>query len=156
MQARAAYRFAWVAEPFAEEATHVERPLFGCPAHYLAGRLVLVRAARGAPPWEGLLFPTERDRHAALCAEYPALEPHPVLGKWLYLPASSPEFEGTAEALAERIRARDPRLGIEPAGPKKDAAPREDLPGRRAEHPSRRGAPRRGGSTPRGASARRG
>jgi hypothetical protein len=129
-------RFAWVAEPLAEDPTHLERALFGCRAHYLDGRLVLVRAARGAEPWQGLLFPTERAEQAGLCHDHPALRAHPVLGKWLYLPESSPEFESTAEALVERIRARDPRLGVEPEAERK-ARP----PGRSA--------------TPRGASARR-
>jgi hypothetical protein len=117
-------RFAWVAEPFAEDPTHLERAMFGCRAHYLDGRLVLVRADRGAEPWQGLLFPTERPYQSALVQDFPALRAHPVLGKWLYLPEASSEFDETARSLGERIRARDPRLGVEPAGKRSEAPPR--------------------------------
>jgi len=40
--------------------------------------------------------------------------PHPVLGKWLYLPARHDDFERLAVDLANRIARGDPRLGIEP------------------------------------------
>lgn len=124
MTAKRAERFAWVAEPFAEDPAHLERAMFGCRAHYLEGRLVLVRAGRGAEPWQGLLVPTERSQHAALIRDFPALRAHPVLGKWLYLPEASRDFEATALALGECIRARDARLGVEPAGGRGERSPR--------------------------------
>jgi hypothetical protein len=133
MTARRTDRFAWVAEPFAAESGHLERALFGCRAHYLDGRLVLVRAERGAEPWQGLLFPTGREQHLPLIRDFPALGPHPVLGKWLYLAEADPDFEATALALGARIQARDPRLGVEPEG-------------ERGAHPLRAAVTRRGGS----------
>jgi hypothetical protein len=38
---------------------------------------------------------------------------HPVLGKWLYLPAAVDGFEPAARALAELALRDDPRLGVE-------------------------------------------
>ena len=44
----------------------------------------------------------------------PALRPHPVLGKWLYVTQEDPEFEATAQHLTGLVLARDPRVGVEP------------------------------------------
>lgn len=89
--------------------------MFGARGIYLRGRLVLVLCARGREPWQGLLVPTERAHHAALHRDHPALAPHPVLGKWLYLPEADDAFEETATALADAAAAEDPRVGVEPS-----------------------------------------
>ncbi|MNL72857.1 hypothetical protein D3C87_1982360 [compost metagenome] len=57
---------------------------------------------------------TSQDRHAALLVDIPALLPHPVLGKWLYLPQSDDSFESIAATLADLAVARDPRMGVAP------------------------------------------
>jgi hypothetical protein len=75
--------------------------------------LVLV-LADGDEPWRGVLVPTERESHAALMAEFPALASHPVLGKWLYLPESATSFERDAEKLVECVRRLDARIGVLP------------------------------------------
>jgi hypothetical protein len=90
------------------------RRMFGCWAYYADERLVWVSAAR-RPPWRGILLPTERHHHAALRSAMPALRRHPVLGKWLYLPAADESFEATAEALARRVAVGDARVGVAPA-----------------------------------------
>lgn len=110
----ARHRFGWLAEPMADEPSFVLRPMFGCLACYLHGRLVLVLADR-RPPWRGLLVPTARDRQAALRAEFPSLTPHPVLSKWLHLPDGADDLETVGAALVERALADDARLGVEPA-----------------------------------------
>jgi len=109
----ASHRFGWVAEPLVEEASFVLRPMFGCLACYLHGRLVLVLADR-RPPWRGIFLPTERDAQPALRADFPSLRPHPVLPKWLCLGEEDADFEATAEALVQRALARDPLVGVEP------------------------------------------
>lgn len=132
------YAFAWVAESFEDDPSHFEKPMFGCHAHYVGGRLVLVRADRGAP-WQGLLVPTEAAHHAALQAQFPALRVHPVLRKWLLLGDEHPEFEATALALAARIKQTDPRIGVEPSEPRRA--------GFRASKGPRKRPPKRGRST---------
>ena len=112
---KAVHPLAWVLEPLEREPSLVVRPMFGCRAAYLRGRMVLVLAAK-AEPWRGVLVPTERAHQVSLMAERPALRPHPVLPKWLYLPEAAASFEGDAGWLAARALAGDPRIGIEPGG----------------------------------------
>jgi hypothetical protein len=75
----------------------------------------MLALAAGDPPWDGVLVATAREHHAALRALVPALGAHPVLGKWLYLPAATDGFERAARVLAELALADDPRLGVEPS-----------------------------------------
>lgn len=82
-------------------------------AAYLDGKLYLA-VADGKEPWNGLMVCSSHEHHAAILSEYPQLVSHPVLGKWLYLSRSHPEFEGLATELAEQARRRDPRLGVKP------------------------------------------
>jgi hypothetical protein len=70
--------------------------------------------AEGEPPWDGVLVPTASEHHASLRRSLPALRPHPVLGKWLYLAAGVESFEDDARAIASLALADDPRLGVEP------------------------------------------
>jgi hypothetical protein len=74
--------------------------------------------------WQGVLVCTFHEHHASLRAEFPALAPHPVLGKWLYLPETCDTFEPDARRLVQLIRTRDPRLGIPPSPKKKRPAQR--------------------------------
>jgi len=101
-------------ESLAREASLVTRAMFGCLACYVHGRLVFALAA-GDPPWDGVLVATAREHHDALRALVPTLRVHPVLRKWLYLPAAEDGFEREAGRLAELARADDPRVGVEPA-----------------------------------------
>jgi hypothetical protein len=112
-----------------EEASFVLRPMFGCLACYLHGRLVVLLADR-RPPWRGVLFPTERDAHRPLRSEFPALAPHPVLGKWLFLADGTDDLESVGAALVGRAIANDPRLGVEPK-PKRRRTTRGRVSGRR-------------------------
>ncbi len=129
---------AWIAAPLRDEASYVERPMFGARAVYLHGRLVLVLCARGREPWQGLLLPMEREHHAALRREHPSLEVHPVLGKWLYLREASDDFEETATALAESALANDPRLGVEPPAKSRGKSPGRGRKRKAVERPTRR------------------
>lgn len=96
--------------------------MFGAKAVYLDGRNTLCFCA-GEEPWRGLLVPTDRAHHASLRADFPDLQPHPVLGKWLYLPEAADAFERVAAELVRLARARDPRLGVQPQKPKRRARP---------------------------------
>ena len=104
---------AWIFDDLDREETYLAKPMFGCLAAYLDGLLCLVAADRGAP-WNGLLVCTSRECHAALIEDLPALRPHPVLSKWLYVPETAPEFEDTARQVTALVLARDERIGVEP------------------------------------------
>jgi hypothetical protein len=105
--------FQWILEPVEAEPSFFQKHMFGCQAAYLFGRLVLVLAAK-QEPWNGLLVCTSREFHSALIGEYPSLQPHPVLPKWLYLGQSCDGFEETARQLALAALNSDPRIGVEP------------------------------------------
>ncbi len=119
------FTMKWAFEAFDRDPTFVERRMFGCLAAYVQGRMVMVlsedpgdKSYRGKTYsfdiWNGILFPTEREFHTPLIKEFPGLVPHPVLGKWLYLPAIHDDFETTARDMALLIARQDKRFGIEP------------------------------------------
>ncbi|ACB74100.1 hypothetical protein [Opitutus terrae] len=112
-RAAVVHPFAWVIEPLENEPTLVVRSMFGGKAVYLHGRFVLYLTAK-TEPWCGVLVPTLREHHASLVGDRPELREHSILGKWLYLPESAATFERDAGWLVTRVRARDPRIGIEP------------------------------------------
>jgi hypothetical protein len=103
----------WIFDAFEREPTYIHKRMFGSDAAYIDGLLCLIAADRDAP-WNGLLVCTSQDRHAALIDEMPALRPHPVLGKWLYVPEADPAFEDVVERMTALVLARDPRVGVEP------------------------------------------
>ncbi len=103
----------WVLEPLMEDPSYLERPMFGCLACYLHGRLSLLLAS-GDEPWNGLLIPTDHQFHEAIRQDFTGVLRHPVLKKWLYLPVSDDNFETEAMELVEAIRLNDPRLGVAP------------------------------------------
>lgn len=111
--ARRPHRYAWLWEPLETDATFVLRSMFGAKAAYLDGKLMLCFCA-GEEPWRGVLVCTGHEHHATLQTEYPALSPHPILPKWLYLPESADAFESVATKLVTLARRRDPRLGVTP------------------------------------------
>jgi hypothetical protein len=102
----------WVFESLEEDPRFVLRKLFSFDAAYLDGRLYLA-VAGGKEPWNGMMVCTSREHHASICSQFPQLVSHEVLGKWLYLSQSHPEFESVAVELAAMARKRDPRLGVE-------------------------------------------
>jgi hypothetical protein len=102
----------WVFEPLEEDPRFVLRKLFSFDAAYLDGRLYLA-VAGGKEPWNGMMVCTSREHHASIRGQFPQLVSHKVLGKWLYLSQSHPEFESVAVELAVMARKRDPRLGVE-------------------------------------------
>ena len=104
---------AWILEAFERDATYLHKRMFGCDAVYIEGNLCLVVADRD-DPWNGVLICTSQDRHAALIDDIPALQPHPVLGKWLYVSQDNAAFEDATAALTALILQRDPRIGVEP------------------------------------------
>lgn len=96
-----------------DEASYLQKSMFGCQAVYLHGRLVLALSS-GEEPWNGLLIPTDHQFHASILKDFTGVVRHRVLKKWLYLPEASEEFEAVATDIVEAIRMSDHRFGVEP------------------------------------------
>ncbi len=103
----------WILDAFERDSSFIHKRMFGSDAAYIDGLLCVIAADR-EKPWNGLLVCTSQDRHAALVEEMPALRPHPVLGKWLYVPQDDPAFETIVEQVTALVLERDPRIGVEP------------------------------------------
>jgi hypothetical protein len=123
---------AWLWQPLEADPTFVLRSMFGAKAAYLGGRLMLCFCSR-EEPWRGVLVCTDRSHHVKLREALPALVPHPVLPKWLYLSEGVEQFEPAAIRLVEMAQKRDPRLGILPRVKKAKAAAKKKS--RQADHP---------------------
>ena len=107
-----AHPYAWLWEPLEADATVVRRAMFGSQVVYLDVKLQLCFFAK-TEPWRGVLVCTDRAFHEALRMEFPELEPHPVLSKWLYLPEAEESFERIAQRLVALVARRDARIGVE-------------------------------------------
>jgi hypothetical protein len=117
----------WILEPFAGHRTFFTKRMFGGLAAYLFDRqmLVLVEPTRtGRWTWHGVLVCTDHEHQASICAELPALAPHQVLRKWLYIDSSHEDFESTMQAVATRISRNDSRFGVTPGSSKRRTRPR--------------------------------
>ncbi len=111
----------WLAEPLMDEADFEMKSWFGGRTLMLDGKHQLFLTTQGEP-WQGVLVCTFHEHQPSLLAEFPSLRPHPVLGKWLYLPESAEDFEAEAKRLVRAVRSRDPRIGVPAASRKKRAA----------------------------------
>lgn len=125
---RAAGPWPWITEPVLEIPGAEERRMFGCHAYYRDGRILLVLTGEGDEPWNGVCACVEWEHHAAMKARLPALDEHPVLGKWLYVSSDSPVFEKTALELVRMAAKSDPLLGVVPKPKRRKAkAPRASV-----------------------------
>lgn len=105
----------WFFESFASDLTFIKKRMFGSLAAYLDGKIVAVLSESPTDEvWNGILFPTELQSHTDLLSQYPFLENHKILKKWLFLPATDFHFEERALRLAAKIAARDPLFGVVP------------------------------------------
>ena len=104
----------WLAEPLQIDPSYLDKAMFGGRAVHFGGRFVLYLAWK-EEPWRGVLVCTAREQHASLMQTLPALTPHPVLSKWLYLPEARGDFETVAARIVELVRRRDPRVGVMPS-----------------------------------------
>jgi hypothetical protein len=66
------------------------------------------------PLWRGILIPTDFTYQETLMADLKGTKPHPVLGKWLYLPLESDDYEETAKRYIALLTKGDVRIGIVP------------------------------------------
>ena len=116
------FEHEWILDAFAEHPTFFTKGMFGALAAYLYGRqmLLLVEPTKsGRWNWRGVAVCTDYAHHASIQAEFPALTPHYVLRKWLFIDSTHEEFESTMEAVVKRMAGNDPRFGILPRGSSK-------------------------------------
>ena len=118
MLTRAKNRHHWIGENLSSRHDLIEKKMFGCLAYYLSGKLVLVLGDKD-DPWNGVLVPTDFIHQESLIHDLPNLIKHPILGKWLYLAESTPEFEDDAVMIAKLILKNDSRIGVVPKPKKK-------------------------------------
>ena len=111
----------WLAEPLLDEPAFVLKSWFGGRTIMLHGQHHLFLTVQGEP-WQGVLVCTYHEHQESLRAEFPTLQQHPILGKWLYLPETTDTFERDAKRLVQLVRARDARIGILPSAKKRKAA----------------------------------
>jgi len=111
------FEHEWVFEPFAGHRTFFTKRMFGGLAVYLFDRqmLLLVEPTKtGRWKWHGVLVCTAHEHHASIRSEFPALTPHSVLRKWLFIDSAHDDFESTMEGIAQRVARNDVRFGIVP------------------------------------------
>jgi len=114
------FKHEWIFDAFVEHGTFFTKRMFGGLAAYLFGRqmLLLVEPTKsGRWKWHGVLVCTDREHHASIQAELPALMPHEVLRKWLFIDSTHENFESTMEAVAKCVASNDPRFGVSPKSP---------------------------------------
>jgi hypothetical protein len=107
----------WIFDAFAGRPTFFTKRMFGGLAAYLHERLMLVLVEptkTGRWKWHGVLVCTAHEHHASIRADFPALQPHAVLRKWLYVDSAHDDFESTMEGIARRMARNDRRFGIAP------------------------------------------
>ncbi len=107
----------WIFEAFEGRPTFFTKRMFGGLAVYLHERqmLVLVEPTKtGRWKWHGVLVCTAHEHQASIRADFPALRPHEVLRKWLYVASTHRHFESTMEKVAARVARNDPRFGVVP------------------------------------------
>ncbi|MEO6846638.1 MAG: hypothetical protein ABI254_05230 [Chthoniobacterales bacterium] len=119
--------YAWLWEPLEGEDTFMLRSMFGSKAVYLDGKLLLCFFAK-SEPWRGLLICTAREDHASLISDVPALKPHKILGKWLYLPEAREDFDRVAEKIIRLTLRRDSRIGVIPKPRKRKPTLKKMIP----------------------------
>jgi len=115
------FKNEWILDAIIEHPTFFTKTMFGGLAVYLFGRqmLLLVEPTKsGRWNWHGVLVCTGYEHHTSLQTEFPALMPHEVLRKWLFINSAHEDFESTMEAAVKRVATDDPRFGILPKHPK--------------------------------------
>jgi hypothetical protein len=111
------FKHEWILEPFVEHPTFFSKSMFGGLAAYLFERqmMLLVEPTKsGRWKWHAVLVCTDYRHHESIQTEFPALKPHAVLRKWLFIDSAHEDFESTMEAVAKRVANNDRRFGVLP------------------------------------------
>jgi hypothetical protein len=118
----------WVFEAFEGQPSFFTKRMFGGLSAYLLGRMMMILVEptkTGRWKWHGVLVCTDRSQHDAIVADFPAMAPHDVLKKWLYIDSRHEDFESTMQGIAKAMMRNDRRFGIRPQVKEKKAAARK-------------------------------
>ena len=98
-----------------DPADPVIRPMFGCYAIYVRGRLVLILRQRDQHQHDnGVWLATTEQYHKELKIVFPCMRSIRLLGQktaWQNLPANADDFETSVIKACEMILRNDPRIG---------------------------------------------
>jgi hypothetical protein len=109
------FEHEWILDRFLDHPTFRTKRMFGGLAVYLFDRqmLLLVEPTQsGRWTWHGALVCTDYDHQASIQARFPALQPHEVLRKWLFIDSLHEDFEETMDGVAQCVVKDDPRFGV--------------------------------------------
>ena len=115
------FEHEWIFEAFSEHPTFFTKRMFGGLAAYLFERqmLVLVEPTKtGRWTWHGVLVCSDHKHHGSIQAQFPALIPHQVLRKWLFIDSAHEDFESTMQTVAKHLASNDARFGVLPRNPR--------------------------------------
>jgi hypothetical protein len=120
------FQHEWIMDAFCDHPTYFTKSMFGGLAAYLfeLQMLVLVEPTKsGRWAWHGVLICTDYTHHASIQAQFPALAPHDVLKKWLFIDSKHDDFESTMERVVQLMATNDRRFGVSPGTRKKRRRP---------------------------------
>ena len=112
----------WIFQAFEDHPSFFKKRMFGGLAAYAFGRMMMILVEptkTGRWKWHGVLLCVEHEHHSAIVAEFPQLEPHTILRKWLYIDTRHEDFESTMGQVAEAVARGDRRFGIQPRAKKR-------------------------------------
>lgn len=113
----------WVEELLPQD--YLRKRMFGGFAYYIDEKLMLLmfesegnKTYQGQKfdfeIWNGCMFPVEKERQAEVLEVFPFLFPHPVLGKWLYIPMETEDFDSNVQSVLREIRRKNELFGTIP------------------------------------------
>jgi hypothetical protein len=107
-----------------ERCTPIVRPMFGCHAVYVEGKIVLILRSKENDRYDnGVWLATTHEHHASLKKVFPQMRSIRLFGgatsSWQNLPANESDFEASATTACEMILKNDPRIGRVPGSRRK-------------------------------------
>lgn len=90
------------------------RAMFGGFAYYEGPFLKLVLFEGSSEKWNGCMFPADKKHHEALLKQFPFLNKHSILPKWLFLSSRDENFEDYAKTVIREFSRPQNLLGTLP------------------------------------------
>lgn len=102
---------------------YLRKPMFGGRGYYFNEKLILTIFENPGDRqykdkiasydiWNGCMFPVEREHHAEIIEKFPQLFNHPILGKWLYAPQDTEDFEDLVTKILRQIPGKMNLFGV--------------------------------------------